>query len=264
MCGTVNDLAVAGAEPVWLTLSLIIEEGFGISEFDRILDSIADASRECGVQVIAGDTKVVPRGAADGLFINTTGIGRIREPKPAGAANLLEDETDVIVSAPIGLHGVAILCEREQLGFEPRPVSDCRPLHHMTAALHRRLGENLVAMRDATRGGVAAVLHEWAEASSLAIRIDESALPLSEATRGVCETLGLDPLFLACEGTFVAAVRRTSTADALETLQEFPFGGEARVIGSVIDRKLSPVLVRRVSGIDQPLDEPLTLLPRIC
>ena len=263
VCGTINDLAVAGAEPHCLTLSLIIEEGFSLIAIDTLLDSVADACRECDVPVVAGDTKVVPRGAADGLFINTTGIGRLRQPTLAGPARI-EEGVDLIVSGPIGEHGLAVLCAREELGFEPMPRSDCRPLHRIAGRLHERLGEELVAMRDATRGGVAAVLHEWAEACSMAMWIDESAIPLAESSRGVCEALGLDPLFMACEGTFVAAVRHSASATALEIMGEFSFAAEARVIGRAQARSLSPVVVRRAAGIDQPLDEPLTMLPRIC
>jgi hydrogenase expression/formation protein HypE len=262
--GTVNDLAMAGATPLYLTLALIIEEGFPFADFDRIIDSVAKSAMECGVKVVTGDTKVVPKGAADGIFINTTGFGTLQHPYVDGAKHLAANDC-LIFSGPIGQHGIAVLAARESLKFMPPPQTDSAPLHHVTLALRRELNAHLHAMRDATRGGVAAVLHEWAEESGKAMWLDEAKIPLTPATRGICETLGLDPLFLANEGTFVTAVAEHRCADAINVLRRFPVSQHAAMVGRVIPRGVSPVVVHRGIGVDQPLDESLhAMLPRIC
>ncbi len=172
--GTVNDLVVAGSCPRWLSLSLILEEGLELEVLERILDSVAHAAHVAGVSVIAGDTKVVPRGAADRIFITTTGIGEILEPAPVGPAGIRPGDA-LLVSGPIGQHGIAILAARENLGLSPPPQSDCRSLAPLATAL-RTVGVAVRAMRDATRGGLAAVLHEWASASGQTMRIEASRL----------------------------------------------------------------------------------------
>lgn len=262
--GTVNDLAVAGARPEWITLALILEEGLPMVTLERVLASIAGAATECGVAVIAGDTKVVPRGAADGLFINTTGIGRLLGSPPPGAGAAREGDR-LLVSGPIGRHGIAVLSARESLGFEPPPTSDSAPLHPITAALQQSLGSDLRAMRDATRGGLSSVLHEWAEESGLTLQLVETAIPVSPDVRGACELLGLDPLYVANEGTFAAIVAEQGCDRALQVLRSFPHSSQASVVGSVIGRGIAPVLVQRMLGAPQPVDEPSGApLPRIC
>jgi len=262
--GTVNDLAVSGARPLYLTLSLILEEGLPISVLDRVLQSVAAAAVGGGVQVVAGDTKVVPRGAADGLFINTTGVGQLSKPIVAGPTALGEGD-ELIVSGPIGRHGMAVLCAREQLALEPPPTSDSAPLATAAEALRERLGPRLRAMRDATRGGVAAVLHEWAEACGLTMSIRDHDVPVSADVRGACELLGLDPLHVANEGTMVVAVEPGSGQAALEVLHALPGTAGATLIGQVTLRQLAPVTIQRTLGSEQPLDEPLgAMLPRIC
>jgi hydrogenase expression/formation protein HypE len=262
--GTVNDLAVSGARPLYLTLSLIVEEGLPLALFDRVIQSIAEAAEKSGVQVVAGDTKVVPRGAADGLFINTTGVGQLVDPVPPGPGALCEGD-ELIVTGPCGRHGIAVLCAREELELAPPPLSDSAPLLRAAERLRDRLGPRLRAMRDATRGGVAAVLHEWADVSGLTLAIDENDLPVSHAVRGVCELLGLDPLHVASEGTMVIAVERTAAEDALAALRKLSETADASRIGTVKVRQLVPVAIRRTLGADQPLDDPLGApLPRIC
>ena len=262
--GTVNDLAVSGAQPLWLTLSLIMEEGLPLIILDRILESIARAAKETGVKIVAGDTKVVPRGAADGLFINTAGVGEFITPIPTGPATLHEQD-ELIVSGSIGRHGIAVLAVREELGLEPLPLSDCGSLLQPVERLRDVIGDQIRCMRDATRGGVAAVLHEWAEACELTLSIDERSIPVSPEVRGVCELLGLDPLHIANEGTMVIAVKQGSSAAALSLLQSFPETADARLIGTVTSRGIAPVTVRRTLGPEQPLDDPLgSPLPRIC
>ncbi len=262
--GTVNDLAVSGAEPLWLTLSLIIEEGLPLALFDQVIQSIARAARLCGVSIVTGDTKVVPRGAADGLFINTTGIGRIRSNAPKGPMSIQPGDM-LIVSGPIGRHGIAVLSARENFGFTPNPRSDSAPVHRATAALQSALGGGLRAMRDATRGGVSAVLHEWAEACGCTMKLTESKIPVTSDVRGVCELLGLDPLYVANEGTFMAVVAASSADHALDVLHSIPQTAAATVIGNVIEHRISPVVIERLLGhllaVDEPAGAPM---PRIC
>ncbi|MEZ6057604.1 MAG: hydrogenase expression/formation protein HypE [Planctomycetaceae bacterium] len=262
--GTVNDLAVSGAQPLYLTMSLIIEAGFSLSQLHAILQSAAGAAQRCGVEIVAGDTKVVPAGAADGLFINTTGVGRLLEPALVGPSGLsIGDE--LIVTGPIGRHGIAVLCAREELALTPPPTSDSGSLVEATLLLRTQLGERLRAMRDATRGGVAAVLHEWAESSHQTLTIAAADVPVTAAVRGACELLGLDPLHIANEGTMVVAVAEGCSREALAILQGLPETSAAACIGRVTPRGLAPVTVTRTLGPAQPLDDPFGApLPRIC
>lgn len=261
--GTVNDLAVAGALPRWLSCSLILEEGLPVDVLDRVLDSAAAAAREAGVAIVTGDTKVVPRGAADGLFVQTAGLGEAVDPLPRGPKALRPGDR-LLVTGPIGRHGAAVMCAREELGLDPPPRSDCAPLTPAVDAL-RAAGLVPRALRDATRGGVAAVLHEWAEASGLSLTLDERAIPVGPDVRGVCELLGLDPLFLANEGTMVVAVDAAEVERALAALRGTAVAQGAAVVGEVAPRRVAPVCVRRALGRDVPLDEPAGApLPRIC
>ncbi len=262
--GTVNDLAVSGADPLWLTLGLILEEGLPFEVLDRILSSIGIAAKQCGVSIVAGDTKVVPKGVVDKIFINTTGVGRMRDNGSLGSHRLHEGDA-ILVSGPIGHHGIAVLAAREQLGLTPPPRSDSAPLHESCRCLHDALGRDLHAMRDATRGGVSAVLHEWSEASSHTLKLRESLIPIAPDIRGACELLGLDPLYVANEGTFVAAVAPSAVARALKVLQGLDVSRNATIIGEVAKKQSAPVIVERLLGIWQPLDEPSGApLPRIC
>jgi hydrogenase expression/formation protein HypE len=260
--GTANDLAVAGARPRFISLAFILEEGFSRSELRQILASIADAARLAGVVVAAGDTKVVPRGACDGLFINTSGIGELCFPMPGPGQLVPADE--ILVSGPIARHGMAVLAAREQLGFEPPLESDTAPLFPAVEAL-RRAGVPVTALRDATRGGVAAVLHEWAAACGHSFAIEETAVPLADGVRGASELLGLDPLHVACEGTMVVAVSAGHGRQALEALRRAGVSAAAARVGEVVPATLAPVLVHRALQRLVPLDEPAGApLPRIC
>ena len=261
--GTVNDLIVAGARPRWLSLSLIIEEGLPTELLRRVLESIASAAKLAGVAVVTGDTKVVPRGAVDQLFLNTSGIGELIEPAPAGSG-AIEVGDELLVTGHVGQHGVAILACRENLGFEPPPQTDCASLWEAAQAL-RDAGIPVRAMRDATRGGVGAVLHEWASACGHTLAIESSAIPVSPEARGICELLGLDPLFLANEGMMVVAVPSGTADRVLTAWQRLPQHRSARRIGEVRARTLSPVVIQRGLGGEQALDEPIgAALPRIC
>lgn len=262
--GTVNDLAVSGARPRFLTLSLIVQEGLPCDVLDKVLRSVAQAAARVGVAVVAGDTKVVPRGAADELFLSMCGIGQQIEPVPAGPSELNEAD-ELIVSGPIGCHGMAVLCAREQLQLEPTPISDSQPLWPISESLQQALGTQLVAMRDATRGGLAAVLHEWAEASGKTLVVREADVPVTPEVRGACEMLGLDPMHVANEGTMVVAVRAGFAQAALECLRRHAPTAAAAAIGHVAPRAVAPVVIERATGLLQPLDEPLGApLPRIC
>lgn len=262
--GTVNDLAVRGARPVYLTLSMILEEGLSLDTLCRVLDNVAAAARAADVAIVAGDTKVVARGSVDGLFLNTAGVGFLPDPSPPGPASL-EVGDAILVSGPIGRHGVAVMAAREQLGVSPAPISDSAPLHRPCQSLRERLGSDLRAMRDATRGGVAAVLQEWADSSGLRMALEEAALPVLPETRGVCELLGIDPVHVANEGTFVAAIAPDAVSEALAALREHRETERSTVIGQVAERQLSAVTVRGLLGVERPLDEPQGApLPRIC
>jgi hydrogenase expression/formation protein HypE len=215
------------------------------------------------VQVVTGDTKVVPRGAADGLFINTTGIGEhVTLPPPGPQA--LKDGDELIVTGPIGCHGMAVMAAREGIDFDPSPRSDSAPLAGAMAALSRA-EIPIRAARDATRGGVRAVLQEWADASGKTLEIDERLLPVLPEVRGACELLGIDPIHVANEGTMVVAVPPESCGDAIETLRNVPETSRVVRIGKVQSRELAAVVVKRGAGQQIPLDEPLGApLPRIC
>jgi hydrogenase expression/formation protein HypE len=261
--GTVNDLAVCGAEPLYLTLALILEEGLPFATLDRVVASLADAATACGVRVVTGDTKVVPRGAADGLFVNTTGVGRVRAGLDLGAHRIAPGDA-VVVSGTLGDHGLAVLAAREALGLESGLTSDCAPIHPLVTALLDG-GVPVRFMRDPTRGGLAAVLHELAEASGFSLTLDERAVPLSEPVRGAAELLGLDPLYVANEGKLVAVVPAEHAARAVALLRAHPRGRAAAVVGQVGADRTGQVLVRGGLGALRVLDEPTGApLPRIC
>lgn len=262
--GTVNDLAVAGGRPLWLSLSLMLEEGLALSTLDRVLADVARCAAEVGVVIVTGDTKVVPRGAVDQLFVTTAGVGE-RWWDSALEPSGIQPGDNLLVTGPIGRHGVAILAAREELGFIPAPESDCGSLVEPIARLWSS-GLTPRTMRDATRGGVAAVLHEWAASSGLTMRIEQQRLPVSEVTLGVCELLGLEPLHVANEGTMVLAVSPEQTAQVLEVLAGCSQTRHVAVVGQVTESVSgAPVLVHRGFGREQPLDEPLGApLPRIC
>ncbi|MBC8351146.1 MAG: hydrogenase expression/formation protein HypE [Planctomycetes bacterium] len=262
--GTVNDLAVSGARPLYLALSLILEEGLPLAIVDRVLESVAQAAVATSARIVTGDTKVVPRGMADGLFINTTGVGQLIGPVPPGPSSLCEGD-ELIVTGPIGQHGIAVMCAREELSLEPPPQSDSGSLVRVAVLLREQLGTRLRTMRDATRGGVTAVLHEWAEASQHTLTISQADIPISPSVRGACELLGLDPLHVANEGTLVAAVEQGFADLALRALHSCPESVGAARIGRVEQRGFAPVTIRRTLGPDQPLDDPTGApLPRIC
>ena len=265
--GTVNDLAVCGAEPLWLSVGLILEEGLPIETFRLVVRGLREAAEACGVAIVTGDTKVVPRGAVDGCFVNTTGVGRLRDGVELSPRRVRPGDA-VLVSGPIGDHGIAVMAAREGAGMEVDVVSDSAPVHAMVAEL-LALGEGIRFLRDPTRGGVAAVLHELAESAGVVVILDEAALPVRPAVAATCEILGLDPVHVACEGRVVAIVGAEAAEPALAVLRAHALGQGAARIGTVEPPSAvvaaGSVLVRGALGVLRVLDEPLGApLPRIC
>jgi hydrogenase expression/formation protein HypE len=261
--GTINDLAVGGAEPLALSLAFILEEGLPLADLRRVVDSARAAAARAGVPIVTGDTKVVGRGSGDQIFINTSGIGRVPPGVELGSARVRPGDA-ILVSGPVGDHGIAIMACRSGLELGGDLVSDTAPLHELAAALLAACPE-VHAMRDPTRGGVAATLVEIATRRALGIEVDEAALPVRDVVRGACELLGLDPLLVACEGRLVAFVPDQASERALAALRAHPLGRHASRIGSVtgghpgIVELVTPVRGRRL--LDLPFAEPL---PRIC
>ncbi|MER3416785.1 MAG: hydrogenase expression/formation protein HypE [Gemmataceae bacterium] len=261
--GTVNDLAVCGAEPLYISVAWIVEEGLPVAVLSRIVEDLARAARTCAVSVVTADTKVVPNGAADQVFLTTTGIGRLRPGIQWDVQRVCVGDR-IVVSGPIGDHGIAVLAARGTLGLELDLASDSAPLHELIGAtLAHSPGVHFV--RDPTRGGVAAVLHEVAEAAQVTLEIEEAAVPVRDPVRSACEILGLDPLYVACEGRLVAFVSPESASSIVRLLQSHPLGQRAASIGQVTGRGLAEVHVRSPLGALRVLDEPAGApLPRIC
>ncbi|TMS00338.1 hydrogenase expression/formation protein HypE [Nonomuraea basaltis] len=262
--GTVNDLAMMGAAPVALSLAYIIEEGLPLDELRRITTSVAEAARACGVRVVTGDTKVVGRGAADGLYVTTTGIG-VRLPRAAPAASNGRPEDAVLLSGPIGLHGVTVLSTREGLGFESELASDSRPLHRLVAAMITAGGHGVHAMRDATRGGLASALNELAAASHTGVELEEPVIPVPAQVAAACDLLGLDPMHVANEGCLVAFVDPARADVVLAAMRERPEGAAATRIGTVVADHPGRVTMRTLVGSHRVVDMLVgEQLPRIC
>ena len=261
--GTVNDLAVGGARPLYLSVGFIIEEGFSLLELETIVVSMAEAARKAGVMIVTGDTKVVGKGQCDKLFINTSGIGVIREGVNLSCRNLQPGDS-IILSGTVGDHGMAIMTSREGLSFQSRITSDCAALSSMIAAM-LDVVPAIHAMRDPTRGGVAATLNELAVSSSVGIEINEMTIPVNADVRGACELLGIDPLHVANEGKLVVAVAAADAAKVLEVMHTFEHGRDAVIIGSVVDLHPGMVVMRTAFGSQRIIDLPLgEQLPRIC
>ena len=261
--GTVNDLAMGGAQPIALSAAFILEEGFPVAELRRIVDSMATAAARVGVSVVAGDTKVVEKGSGDGVFITTTGIGLVMPGVDLSASHARPGDA-VILSGPIGDHGIAILTQREGLELESAVESDSAPLHTLVESI---LGVTLAVrcMRDPTRGGLASTLNEIAAQSKVGIAIEETAIPVHDAVRGACELLGLDPLYVANEGKLVAVVPAEFADAVVAAMRAHPLGGEARVIGRVVELHLGRVTMRTAFGTTRVVDLLAgDQLPRIC
>jgi hydrogenase expression/formation protein HypE len=261
--GTINDLAVGGAVPIALSCAVIVEEGLPVQTLHRVAESMQKAASAAGVSIVTGDTKVVPRGAADKLFITTAGIGTMVAGVEIGAHRALPGDA-VIVSGFIGDHGATILNARGQLAIEAPLVSDTQPLHGLVQAMLAACPD-LHCLRDATRGGVATVLNEFALASRVGMRIEEARLPLRDEVRGLCAILGLDPLYFANEGKLVAVVPRKAAEVVLAAMRRHPAGGDAAIVGEVLEGPPGIVILRTRFGGERSVDM-LTgeQLPRIC
>lgn len=261
--GTVNDLAVGGARPLYLSAGFVLEEGFSIADLERIAESMADAARKAGVLIVAGDTKVVQKGSCDGIFINTSGIGVLRDDVSL-SCRYLKPGDSILLSGSVGDHGMSIMTAREGLSFQSSLSSDCASLNHMIAAVLDEVSE-VHAMRDPTRGGVAAVLNELSLFSSVGIVIEEHAVSVRDEVRGACELLGIDPLHVANEGKLIAAVPSEAASRALDIMCSFEEGRHAAVIGSVTAEHPGMVVMRTAFGTRRIVDLPLgESLPRIC
>ncbi|SDJ37646.1 hydrogenase expression/formation protein HypE [Nonomuraea jiangxiensis] len=262
--GTVNDLAMCGARPCHLSAGFILEEGFPVADLRRVTASMAAAAAAAEVTIVTGDTKVVPRGKGDGCYITTAGVGLIEQPVTLTAAGARPGDA-VIVSGPIGAHGAAIMLARGDFDIEAPITSDTASLHGIVADLLRAIPQHVRTLRDATRGGIATVINEVAVASEVAVVLQEEKIPVRPEVTGVCELLGLDPLYVACEGRFVTVVDGEHAAQALDTLRGHPLGSEAEIIGTVADDPPGLVLLRTTFGgtrvVDVLVGDPL---PRIC
>ncbi len=264
VCGTLNDLAMSGAKPLYISCSLIIEEGFAIKDLQRVLQSMQLAAKQAGVLIVTGDTKVVDRGKGDGLFINTAGIGLIAEKLSIAAENIQSGD-QIIISSDIGRHGIAIMLEREGMDFENAIHSDCADLSGLVQHLINS-GVQLHCMRDLTRGGLASGLIELATAARHHFEINETSLPVQDDVKSACEILGFDPLYIANEGCFVLFVPESASELALASLHQHELGKQARIIGKVVDMdKKGMVTMETSMGISRVLDLfSGEQLPRIC
>ncbi len=261
--GTVNDLAMTGARPAWLSAAFILEEGFPVDSLRRVLGSMRAAAAAAGVTIVTGDTKVVDRGKGDGIFINTSGVGVVEHALSIAPASVRPGDC-ILLSGDIGRHGVAILAAREALGFEPAPATDSAPLHEPVARL-LRAGVEVRCLRDLTRGGLASAVIEIAEAGGVPVELDERSIPVDGAVRGACEILGLDPLYVANEGRFVAFVPERDAGRALEALRGHPVSAGACRIGAVRGGRAGQVTMRTAIGASRIVEMfSGEQLPRIC
>lgn len=262
-CGTINDLAMGGARPLYLSCGLVIEEGFPVMDLQRILHSLAQVAAEAGVRVVTGDTKVVNRGAADKLFINTSGVGVIPAGVNISAAHAQVGDA-VLVNGTLGDHGVAILMARNELELHGTLESDCQALHTLVDTMLAACPE-VHCVRDATRGGVASVLNEFAQASKVGIRVLERTLPIGPEVRGASEILGLEPLYMANEGKLVAIVPAEAAQRVLHAMRQHPAGRQAACIGTVCAEHAGSVVLETIFGGERMLDLLVgEQLPRIC
>jgi len=263
VCGTVNDLSMSGAIPLYLSLSFIIEEGFLISDLKKIVNSVHQTAAEAGVKIVAGDTKVVDQGSADNLFINTSGVGIVPSGIDISGANA-KPGNKVIVSGTLGDHGIAVLSQRQGLSFSTTLKSDCAPLNQLVAEMLQE-SRRINCLRDPTRGGLATSLSEIAKQSGVGIEIEEKLIPVRNEVRGACELLGLDPLYIANEGKLIAVVEEVAAEGILRRMKKQPYGSGAVIIGQVVSQHPGRVVVKTPYGSSRILDMLSgELLPRIC
>ena len=263
VCGTVNDLSMVGAQPAYLSVGFIIEEGFLLKDLERIVRSAKEAADEADVKIVTGDTKVVEKGSADCLFINTSGIGVIRGDTTVSHARAQVGDR-IIVNGPIGCHGMAVITSRENLGFRTRISSDVAPLNRLAKEMLDVTGD-IHVMRDATRGGLATVLNEMAQQGGVGIELDEETIPVKEEVNGACELLGFDPLYVANEGVLVASVSEAEAEAVLKTMKRTEYGEKSAIIGCVTHEPTGRVVLRTRIGSNRIVDMLSgEQLPRIC
>lgn len=261
--GTINDLAMSGATPLYLTLGLILEEGFPLSDLSKIIETIANAARKAKVQIITGDTKVVEKNKGDGVFINTTGIG-YKSTKANLHSHTIRVGDKILLSGSIGEHGIAVYSQREHLQFDTPVISDTAPLHELVEAMLNS-NTNLRCLRDPTRGGVAAVLNEFAHQANVGFLINEESIPVQEAVKGACEILGFDPLHIANEGRLIAVCAPNDAEQLLNVMQGFSIAKDATIIGEVIEDEHNFVQMKTTFGGQRIVDWVYgEQLPRIC
>jgi hydrogenase expression/formation protein HypE len=261
--GTVNDLSVCGGKPLYMSCGFILEEGFPFESLQIIIKTMAEAAAEANVQIVTGDTKVVARGAADGIFINTSGIGIVEYPGTLSVKNIQPDDI-IIVNGTIGDHGAAIIKARENLTITSDILSDSAPLNGLIAEI-LKASPNVHCMRDATRGGLGAILAEIAKSAQVRINIDEKAVPVQDNVRGVCEILGFDPLFLANEGKMILFCPKSDAEAVLTAMRQHKYGRNAALIGSVGKAAQGRVVLKTSIGGERMIDLPTgELVPRIC
>jgi hydrogenase expression/formation protein HypE len=263
VCGTVNDLAMSGAVPRYLSISLIIEEGLPVADLRRVAASVRDAAAEADVMVVTGDTKVVNKGSADGLFITTAGVGVVAPGLEISGSNARPGDR-VILSGTLGDHGIAVMSQREGLQFSSPVTSDCAPLNRLVAEMVES-GAEMHCLRDPTRGGLASTLNEFASSSGVGIRIEEDMIPVSESVRGACELLGFDPLYVANEGKLVAVVAAEGAADLLDLMRRNRYARQSAMIGEVVADHPGRVVMKTAMGASRIVDMMVgEQLPRIC
>jgi hydrogenase expression/formation protein HypE len=263
VCGTINDLSMVGAKPLYLTAGYILEEGLLYVDLERVVCSMAEAAKEAGVKIVAGDTKVVERGSADKIFINTAGIGWIPDDVNLSPREIRPGDK-IIISGSMGDHGMAILCQREGLEFSTSLVSDCASLNGLVQTILGR-HRDVRVMRDPTRGGLATALVELAQSSGFGFEIGETSVPVHEGVRAACELLGLDVFYVANEGKLITIVSPTEAEAVLRTLQDNPLGREASIIGQVVESHPKKVVLRTILGVRRIMEMlAAEQLPRIC
>ena len=263
ICGTVNDLACMGAKPLYLTCAFVIEEGFSMEKLEDIAAAMEKTAKEAGVRIVSGDTKVAGKGQVDGIFITTTGMGEIEEGVQT-SGDLAKPGDAIIVTGDVGRHGCTILLAREEFGIEAEITSDCAPLWGTVKAMMDQT-HDIHVICDATRGGVGTVLYEIAEQSNVGIRLDAAAVPVDPAVKGVCGMLGLEPLYLACEGRLVIMAPKEVAPKIVEVLKKGPYSQNAAIIGEVTEEQPGRVVMTTEIGTQALLPQPGgELLPRIC
>lgn len=264
VCGTINDLAVSGAIPLYITVAFIIEEGFLIKDLEKIIISISEEAKRNSISIISGDTKVVERGSCDGIYINTTGIGYIPNDRKVLNYKNIKDGDKIIVSGTIGDHGISIMCDREELELDSEIKSDCTSLYKLTEEI-LKYSDNIRVMRDPTRGGLATTLKELVDSSGMSMRIREESIPINNNVNNVCDMIGFDPLYIANEGKLICIVSKEDSNKVLNAMKSIEIGKNSTIIGEVIDDGESKLYYKTLIGAERILERVKgEQIPRIC